>query len=410
MGLLAGKDVEVSVQAMRIANVLLASLLLFATLMVVPASVARAVAVSWGVGVIPVGIFFIASTNPSSWTITGIGLLWALVLAAARSTKSRKRLVTQLALAVVAVALILLSRREGGWYLAVSALAVMILILGQRRAAKPKVLLATAVLLVLGAVAMVATWGRVLFSKLNLPGAQTATDHPNPLVKTLLEVPSFFVALLGGQEPAVIISNSGVKQGQAGYFPTGLSYGIGWTEFALPSLVGVMMLVSLVVAVTVGFNRYSGSRVFAFAVVLISIPVFILGSRVLTISAGGGLMQPRYAVPILIPLVGIAVLNPSTVTVLFNRFQAVTVGIALVLAGSVAWLATASRYAVGPEAAFTNFGQTADWWWPTGPSRLVWFLIIIVLTSAWAFVTIGKFGASRITTKVESSNGELARG
>ena len=60
----------------------------------------------------------------------------------------------------------------------------------------------------------------------------------------------------------------------------------------------------------------------------------------------------------------------------------------LVVAGSLAWLAFASRYAVNLSGTFTNFGQEPVWWWAWGPSRLVWFAIASLATLMWAIVTL----------------------
>ena len=80
MNSFAGDNPINSVNFMRFFNVLISSFSFFLAIYVAPFIVKRAIILSWGLVLIPIGIFNIASTNPSSWTITGIGTLWAFLL------------------------------------------------------------------------------------------------------------------------------------------------------------------------------------------------------------------------------------------------------------------------------------------------------------------------------------------
>lgn len=393
MSIFAGKDVVASVQAMRIANVALASLLLFAALLLVKPPVQRAIALSWGVGVIPVGIFFIASTNASSWLITSAGLYWGLLYSVMTDHRQYDpRFWARLALLVLCVLIALLARRDAGIVLALTTVAIGILTVAPKKR-PPKWLL----FLFAGvtAVALLVFWRAfsVLFTGRSIPGAQTVTDQPNPVVKMALEIPGFFAALLGGQQPHFAISDSGYRQGIDGYRPTGFSYGLGWTDFSLPSAVGVLGLVAVVMAVTCGFNQYSKRRVVALLVIGLTMIFQILIIRVVDGFGGQWLVQPRFMMPFFLVALGISLLSFGAGKRLFNRLQATLIAASVLIAGSLAWLGTAGRYAVGPDAAFTNFGQTPDWWWELGPSRLVWFLIVVVATTLWVWATVWNYGA-----------------
>ena len=37
--------------------------------------------VVWGTAMIPVGLFYVVSANPSSWAISGVGTFWAFISA-----------------------------------------------------------------------------------------------------------------------------------------------------------------------------------------------------------------------------------------------------------------------------------------------------------------------------------------
>jgi len=394
MGWLAGKDVVSSVQIMRIVNVTLAAALLGLALAVTRPAVRRALAVSWGVVIIPVGVFFIASTNPSSWTITGVGLYWAFLLSSIQSLKRRNTKFWWSVVGVVASgSLALVSRNDAGIYLALSTVAVALI--AWHKNVVPRWVLASA-LSVLGImtafVGFLAYRNTYLSLPLSFPSAQTATDQPNPLVKLLLEIPGFFVGLLGGQRPVNVLSDSGFNQGVDGYRPTGLVYGPGWAEMNLPSIVAISSLIAVAIVLAVGFNSYRRMRVIAFVVLVLATIVQIVIMRSMVDFGPVWEVQPRYFIPILLVIIGVGALNTRVGSALMNRLQAFTVMILVVVSGTVAWMSVAARYAVGPDAAFTNFGQSADWWWETGPSRLVWLCLTFVFTALWVSSTVWNYG------------------
>jgi len=411
MAWMAGKDVVSSVQVMRIFNVALAASLLGLALAVVRPALRRAVALSWGVAIVPVGVFFIASTNPSSWTITGVGLYWAFLLSSLYSFRTRDHRFWLSLLGVGMAAFVaLLSRNDAGIYLALSTLVVAIL--AWREHILPRWLLALGLSLLTIAsilVGYVSYRNSYLTLSLSFPGAQTATDQPNPLVKLLLELPGFFVGLVGGQRPINVLTDSGFNQGVDGYRPTGLLYGPGWAEMNLPSIVGISSLIAVAIVITVGFNSYQRSRVIAFAVLVVATVTQIVIMRAMVDFAAVWEVQPRYFIPILLVIIGVGALAKPTGKALMTRVQAVTVMVLVILSGSVAWMAVAARYAVGPDAAFTNFGQPADWWWATGPSRLVWLCLTVLFTALWVTATVWNYGAKPVGTGRDGKPGVRRR-
>lgn len=404
MGWLAGKDVVSSVQVMRFANVALASALLGLALFVTRPATRRAVAMSWGVAVIPVGIFFIASTNPSSWTITGVGLYWAFLLSTLQSLNQRNAKFWLSVLGSVVTALVaLVARNDSGIYLVLSTVAVGLI--AWNRSAVPRwalALILSALATVSAFVVFIAYRNWYLSFPLSFPGAQTATDQPNPLIKLLLEIPGFFVGLIGGQRPLNVLSDSGFNQGLDGYRPTGLLYGPGWAEMNLPSIVGISSLIAVAIVLAVGFNSYRRTRVIAFAALVTATIIQIVIMRAMADFAAFWEIQPRYFLPILLVIVGVGALNTQVGKALMTRIQALMVTLLVVVSGTVSWMSVAARYAVGPDASFTNFGQTADWWWSSGPSRLVWFLIVFGASALWAWSTIWNFGTKPMAIREPS--------
>lgn len=57
-----------------------APFLLAIILIASPIAVARADALSWFLVLVPLGFFYVATSNPSSWSIISAGTLWAFAI------------------------------------------------------------------------------------------------------------------------------------------------------------------------------------------------------------------------------------------------------------------------------------------------------------------------------------------
>ena len=91
MSVFVGPDVERSVLAMRLFNAALTALVIAALLRLTPAGLASASVLAITVTFIPLGLFVTASTNPSAWSIIGIGGYWAFAIAYLRHRNWRDR-------------------------------------------------------------------------------------------------------------------------------------------------------------------------------------------------------------------------------------------------------------------------------------------------------------------------------
>lgn len=390
MRVFAGTDVEFSVQVMRIVNVLIASLLFFWALASANWSVSRALALSWGVAMIPVGIFFVASVNPSSWTIIGVGTFWVFFASLLSSSpRARGRTFTLLLGALASTLLALTSRTDAGVYLVLSIIAIALWrwkFIKNHLPRKFGIPLGAATAVGIGVLLLI--WSRKWKGfGLSFPGAQTATDQPNPAVKTLLEVPAFIFGLFGGQSARTVLRDSELAMGLDGYRPVGFIQGLGWTETQMPSLVGIIIGAAVMALMLAGWRRYEKSRVIAFILLVFAFIAQILFIRAQFDFSAALLIQPRYLFPPALVIIGIALSLRGSGPFL-NRFQAVALASVLAVAGSVAWLSTSSRYAISPQAAYTNFGQQVEWWWPAGPGRLSSFMLVTVVTIVWLILSI----------------------
>lgn len=403
----AGTDVAFSVQVMRIVNVLIASLLFFWALTAANWRLSRALALTWGVAMIPVGIFFIASVNPSSWTIMGVGTFWVFLGSLLSSApKSRGRTLSLLLGLLTSALIALTSRTDAGVYLILSIIAISIWRWRFIKSHLPKkVGIPLAAITVTGTGILLFIWSRKWNGfGLSSPGAQTAMDQPNPALKTLLEVPAFIFGLFGGQSARTVLRDSDYAMGLDGYRPVGFIQGLGWTETQMPSLVGIMIGAAVMALMLAGWRRYEKSRAIAFILLVIAFVAQILFIRAQFDFSAALLIQPRYLFPPTLVIIGVALALKGPEPFL-NRFQAAALTSVLAVAGSIAWLATSSRYAIGPQATYINFGQPVEWWWPAGPGRLSSFIIAAIITLSWAIMSIFAVSTTDNSNSTAASSG-----
>lgn len=123
----------------RLANVTLAVALMLGSLALTAPRLRGALAYSWPIAAVPLGMYFIASTNPSAWVIIGFAALWGPLLThltrpggagatwAAPATTAAT--ITRVGFIVLAAFVALAGRTEGALFLplVVAALAVFAL-------------------------------------------------------------------------------------------------------------------------------------------------------------------------------------------------------------------------------------------------------------------------------------------
>ena len=74
---------------------------------------------------VPLGFFLIASTNPSSWAISGVGGFWLALLTVAETTGKRRA--GAVAASIVLAAMAAGSRGDAAVYIAISCVVVLLL-------------------------------------------------------------------------------------------------------------------------------------------------------------------------------------------------------------------------------------------------------------------------------------------
>ena len=393
MRIFAGTDVVRSVQIMRLANVLLAVTLLFWALWTAERRGRFALAFSWGLVIVPVGIFYIASVNPSSWAISGIGTYWIFLwtLLSRLSSGPTSLRPWQITGTVFALFVAILARLDSILYLALVTAALLVAhpIGRQLFRRKSFVALLIPIAAIIGVFVMlnVQRWS----PNFVWPGAQLTRDMPTPWIKTALEFPSIFFGVFGGQEASWIQRETGVDRVSEGYTAVGFMHGIGWPDVVMPSAVG-LITGGFALFVIMNSLRVKRKR-FAVGIALLlgsCVALFFISRAAFNFGTGFQ-MQARYLFPLALALVGLCSLPAYGGRAKFSRLQLSVMTIFATVSGSLAWLATVARYSIGQDAAFTNFGQEVSWWWFDFPGRLASFWIVGVVTAMWCLSALWSF-------------------
>ncbi len=367
MSLFASDDVLTSVVIMRFVNVLLFTAigsLLFALL---PLNRRRTLVWGWLVSVVPLALFLIASNNPSSWAIIGVGSLPLALLGWFEGEGRRRRALG--GLAVLSAVLAAGARADGALYTVLVTIAVVVLTARRTREyaralVVPGVVVVVAVVVLLTSTQILSGligFGGAAFARAPLGsahgfaiGAETPPDLLGLLLSNILNTPSLWAGVFG-------------------------SWSLGWFDTPLPYVVSLGGVAVFVATCFTGLRELDVRKlavVVATGLGLWIIPVF-------TLTRGGDPVgvevQPRYLLPLIVVLAMFALLTTRP-TSAFTRPQTVLLAITLVGTFAVSIVFNIRRYASGLGDGANDLGG-ATWW---GDGSLNPNVAAVIGCLAWA--------------------------
>lgn len=400
-----GDNVYQSVAVMRFVNVILAAFLIGLAAVVSRRRERTALLLGWTVLLIPVGLFYLASTNPSSWVFIGVGTFWAFLLAGFRRGLGNWRGSTALIGALASAAMALGSRLDAVIPLGLSILAAGILsqrdavaFVRRHRTASIGVLGLAAAGLALAWFIGLGTRVQLAWANLYFPPGDAVRDQPNAVLKALAEMPHFLTSIVGAQRPYWVQREAMLDHTAAGYSTPAYFYGVSSMEYQLPAAIGAILVAVVGAAILLGFADRSRRKLVAFLVVAVGMVGAILLARAsagfvawATLSALN--IQPRYFYPYVLVAVGISLLVSKRHQPILNGTQAAFIGLGLLIAQAIALRAILARYIYGLDHSWTQLDGSYGWWWPSGPSPdTVW---LIGCVAAAVLYSVILFRASR---------------
>lgn len=361
MGIFAGENIAVSTLVIRIASAVLFAGISTALFLLLPQRRRPTLLLAWAIGLTPLAMSLIPSTNPSSWAIISAGTLWLALLGFFETSGLRR--IGLGAIAVVAAVMGAGARADAAVYSGIAIVLVTILVARRDRKSLLSLLLPLALAIIVFALFLSARQSGV--------GSEGFGDHTLPdgmstltlFGQNLLDVPTLWA-------------------GAFGY------WGIGWLDTVMPALVWVAAGLSFGAVVFTGLRSSNTRKTIALALALAAlwlVPTWILvQSKVLV----GAEVQPRYILPLIILLGGIAVLQVGPRRFELTTLQLSVLGVALSLVNAVALHVNLRRYISGLDVTDPNLNHYVEWWWPGAVSPMVVWVIGAVAFAAAMFIAL----------------------
>lgn len=357
---LAEPDFVSSILSMRMLNVLIFCTLLTAIFILSSAELRVNLVWNWLVCSVPLSIFFIASNNPTSWTIIGIGCLFVSILGYLQSFRWQK---FGLALTTMVSSLLAMgSRADGAIYVILVIITVNIITLKRIPSFVDKdvwfqlVISATAFLFFFSS-----TQGQIVaVSGMDVVGM--SHDVASVFWHNLSSIPDLWVGAMGYAR-------------------------LGWldTPMSLTVLVGTQTALFAMIYHNADcmWQRKKVAALFVLFMIVF-IPMWVLMKGMLLLPF---YVQPRYILPLIYLLVAVILLRDGTKPVPISRFTTLTVTCALGLAHSLALHISIRRYVTGLDVVDWNLDRKMEWWeWDMVSPMTVW--IIASLSGFWLVFTL----------------------
>jgi hypothetical protein len=351
MNLFASTDVQTSALIMRLFNIALFLGFTTAIAWLLPRALRVPLIAGWLITVVPLGGYLIASNNPGSWAVIGVGGAWLAALGWFKTTGRRSWALG--ALTVLGVVMAAGARADAAVYSIIGLGIASVLAFERSRAFGLKLLL-PAGLAVLAAV-FFATSGYSSVASAGLPGGIEDPEARNPaavLAFNLVSIPQLWTGVFG-------------------------SWGLGWRMEVWPgfALVEFAALVVFVGLASLGLRSMpwrKAAMVMALIATLYLLPVYVL---TVASSVVGENVQPRYILPLVVVLGGLLLLTRDADAPLRpGPWHVIPAIVLLVGANAVALFINLRRYLTGFDVEQLSLESGAEWWWtgfPVGPT-VVW--------------------------------------
>jgi len=356
LSLFTGDTIRQSVATWRVVNVLTATALICAAVLLSAPRYRRAVTVGGLVAAMPLGLFLASSINPSSWVVIAGAAFLGPAVSALRDRGSPRLLAARLAFLAICLVMLIAGRSEGPGIAAL--LVVVALVLGLKAPRAVYAVLAGGTAFA-GIVALIfLARSDTTKVKVNMQWLADGLTAPGQW-DALMAVPGFFF----GAE----------------------AYKLGWLDLVPPPAAVVATNAAFWGAFILGLAVMFGRKAAALALVagvLLVVPTLMI--------AGGNPAQPtRYFLPVVFMLAFVVLVPPWNARLpRWATAQWVVLWAALSGANSLSLLYLTVRHVSGINPGTTNprtlaATPTPEWWWGAWPGPFAnWLLGSIAFTVA----------------------------
>lgn len=336
MNLFVSHDILESAVLIRFVNVFLFVGITTALFLLLPGRRRNPLVWGWLISLVPLGLFIIASNNPSAWAVIGVGSTWLALLGYFETTGRRR---TALGSLYVITTLMACARGDSSIYAILAAAVVVVITFRRERSYLLRLLLPAAM-----ALTAIVFFFSSQQSAVASSGLSDGSVHAGPLDSfgilafNLLNVQQLWSGALGG-------------------------WALGWLDTSMPAIVSVGAFAVYVAVVFLGTGLHEKRKTFSLVflgLVLWLLPTYVLvrGSNVV-----GQNVQPRYLLPLIILFAGVAILGTRGRELRPNWVQSGWIVLTLGIAESIALYINLRRYLTGIDVQGVNLDVGKEWWW-----------------------------------------------
>lgn len=380
MHLFTSGDATASIVWMRVANAMLAMLVIGLAFLVSEGRSRCAYALTLLVGMCtPIGLVFIPSSNPTTWSVIGLGCLWIFVLTYMSTTSDGRRWLA-LSGALVAWALPVSARADA------PALAALVIggaaVVGNRGLSLSRKAVFPALLLI-ASVAMFLIGSGTSVAESGI-STVAAGDGSTPPAATLAAMAH------NAAHPVALFAHNllGLWPYERDMFTEG-----SWT-WVLPAAIVLLLLSAIVIQRGVQRAAYAGVLLASLA-----IPLYVAQRSHLSVSSW--YIQRRYLFPLMLAVIGLAfvavIRNGWVERVARRRWVPAAFWALLSVIASMALHLQILRYVVGWHLDQFNLDVHRTWWWANAPvsPMAVWVAGSVAMSGLIALLLLIAVRSSR---------------
>ena len=316
----------------------------------------------WTLGLVPMGMFIIPSSNPSSWAITAVAGGW-IALVGYLETKGPRSWVLGI-LYLGSIGLAMSARIDSVLYLGFASLVAVWLSGLRGRELFKKTWM--------GLIGLAAVIVQLSINPANLSrvirgiGQRSEVyDEPLPWTTTgeVIDPNAFDWSLLWNN----LWNIPGLWLGVFGGFPWG---SLGWLDTSVPQIVLVGTILVLAGVTFLSIRAANKTKIVSILITLGALwgmPLYLLQ---LGGFQAGEELQPRYLMPLMMVFLGTIVVTQTGMPIITDRARLWFVLGALTLANAIALHTNIRRYTTGIRVQGFNLDSPREWWWPFLPDMI----------------------------------------
>ena len=361
MSWLASENITLSILSMRLANSTIAVAGFAFLIFYLPTHLKPMPLLGIFLSSVPLGVFLIPSVNPSGSGYVSLILFFSSFVGYL-STQERHPKVALGVLSVLSFALGAGSRSDTGLFLILAMALAWLVTFSRTRLNLANIILSSMLVL-----SVIITYFNTTQSQTTLAGEAVWVNDgvtPAEFQSNLIRLPELWMGVFG-------------------------TWGLGWLDTPMPTLVWFITLSLFTAAIFSAFRGFTFLQGLATSLgflALIVVPMVVLTQNGQPV---GGLVQPRYLLPLIGLLVTVSMWRNRTSGPIFSNPQLLFGAIGLVIANMLALHSNLRRYLTGIDYWGLSLTRQVEWWWadfPLSPNH-VWFIgsasLAILLFSVW---------------------------